>query len=176
MARADHIFVRRFNGVYKHHGVDCGDGSVIHYTSPGWRDRRCIERTAMEDFSRGDELEVVDYEAFQQTLAQKDRMEELLRSSRRRIYRMLDSLRGLAVDELDAGDDAVIARAESRLGESSFDLISNNCEHFAAWCKTGISNSEQIEAVWKASVSGPMFFTRSTQHLLTELFENPWRR
>lgn len=176
MARADHIFVKRFNGVYKHHGIDCGDGSVIHYTSPGWRDRRRIERTSMEDFCRDDDLEVIDYTEFRRILEAADSTEKLLRSAQRRYNRMLDSLRGLALDELDPSEDAVIERAESRLGESSFDLVSNNCEHFSAWCKTGISNCEQIDAVWKVSLSAPRFISRSSQHVLTELFENSWRR
>ncbi|MGA9102697.1 lecithin retinol acyltransferase family protein [Aeromicrobium sp.] len=30
MARGDHVYVRRGRH-YTHHGIDCGDGSVIHY-------------------------------------------------------------------------------------------------------------------------------------------------
>lgn len=32
-------------------------------------------------------------------------------------------------------DDEVLARAVSKLGESSYDLITYNCKHFATWCK-----------------------------------------
>lgn len=39
----------------------------------------------------------------------------------------------------------VAERAKSRLGEARYDVISNNCEHFAIWCKTGISQSKQID-------------------------------
>lgn len=38
----------------------------------------------------------------------------------------------------------VIRRALSRLGESSYKVLFNNCEHFATWCKTGVSTSEQV--------------------------------
>ena len=31
----------------------------------------------------------------------------------------------------------VIDRARSRLGERDYDLVHNNCEHFATWCKLG---------------------------------------
>lgn len=31
--------------------------------------------------------------------------------------------------------DEIIARAESRLGEQDYDLIDNNCERFAKWCR-----------------------------------------
>ena len=91
-------------------------------------------------------------------------------------YRMLDVLRGLAIEELDTSEEAVLERAESRLGESSFDLVSNNCEHFAAWCKTGISSSAQIEAVWRASLTAPAYLGRSLQRRATGVFEYPWRR
>lgn len=40
-------------------------------------------------------------------------------------------------------------RAFSRLGEDEYDLVANNCEHFANWCCTGETVSEQVEeAVW----------------------------
>lgn len=40
--------------------------------------------------------------------------------------------------------EVVIQRAESRLGERKYDLFLNNCEHFANWCKTGVSESQQL--------------------------------
>lgn len=43
-----------------------------------------------------------------------------------------------------------IERAKSRLGENKYSLITNNCEHFAIWCKTGISESHQVEEILKA--------------------------
>ena len=41
--------------------------------------------------------------------------------------------------------EETVKRAKSRLGEHSYNLITNNCEHFAWWCKTGESKSEQVE-------------------------------
>ena len=38
----------------------------------------------------------------------------------------------------------VVQRAESRLDEQQYDLLTNNCEHFANWCKTGRSDCEQL--------------------------------
>lgn len=40
-----------------------------------------------------------------------------------------------------------IQRAKSRLGEHNYSLPFNNCEHFAIWCKTGMSESTQIEKI-----------------------------
>ncbi|GIO38840.1 hypothetical protein J41TS12_37010 [Paenibacillus antibioticophila] len=33
--------------------------------------------------------------------------------------------------------DEIILRAQSRLGESDYNLASNNCEHFVTWCRSG---------------------------------------
>jgi hypothetical protein len=44
--------------------------------------------------------------------------------------------------------DVVAARARSRLGEGGYKLISNNCEHFCAWCLHGVSRSEQVEQLF----------------------------
>lgn len=38
----------------------------------------------------------------------------------------------------------VVHRAISKLNDSGYNLFSNNCEHFANWCKTGENSSEQI--------------------------------
>lgn len=40
--------------------------------------------------------------------------------------------------------EETIQRARSRLGENEYNLAFNNCEHFAIWCKTGISESHQV--------------------------------
>lgn len=44
---------------------------------------------------------------------------------------------------LDA--DEVVRRALSRVGDVGYDVLSNNCEHFAWWCKTGEHRSRQTE-------------------------------
>jgi hypothetical protein len=39
----------------------------------------------------------------------------------------------------------IAARARSRVGESRYHLLGNNCEHFCEWCVTGRSHSHQVE-------------------------------
>nr|WP_290227699.1 lecithin retinol acyltransferase family protein [Trichocoleus desertorum] len=41
----------------------------------------------------------------------------------------------------------VVKRAKRRLGERNYNLIFNNCEHFANWCKTGKSRCKQGEQI-----------------------------
>lgn len=48
-------------------------------------------------------------------------------------------------DKYSAAD--TIKRAQSRLGEKSYDLLNNNCEHFAVWCKTNNAESYQIDSL-----------------------------
>ncbi|TVQ55240.1 MAG: NC domain-containing protein [Spirulina sp. DLM2.Bin59] len=108
MARGDQIYVMRellnLNGVYEHHGIDCGDGTVIHYRKPS----EIIERTPFATFSRGKPV-------------------------RKKTY------------PTTYIPDVVVDRAFSRLGENRYNLLFNNCEHFATWCKTGVSHSQQIK-------------------------------
>jgi hypothetical protein len=39
----------------------------------------------------------------------------------------------------------VIRRARSRVGENSYRILRNNCEHFCEWCLRGESRSYQVE-------------------------------
>ncbi len=100
MAKGDHIYTQQLP--HTHHGIDCGDDSVIHY---GKRQGEKICRISKNDFASGNKIHVKEYGKC-------------------------------------CSDDAVVRRAESRLGEKGYDLFSNNCEHFAYWCKTGKDKSE----------------------------------
>lgn len=108
MALGDQVYAMRevggVPGVYEHHGIDCGDGTIIHYYKQG---TATISRTAAETFARGGRIYIKD-----QAVA------------------FLSPL--------------VVQRAESRLGEQRYDLLTNNCEHFATWCKTGRHESDQL--------------------------------
>lgn len=44
-------------------------------------------------------------------------------------------------------DKETVERAMSRLGEDKYNLVTNNCEHFAIWCKTGLSESMLVKQV-----------------------------
>ena len=45
--------------------------------------------------------------------------------------------------------EETLQRAYRRLGERNYNLITNNCEHFAIWCRTGISSSSQVKEAEK---------------------------
>jgi hypothetical protein len=41
--------------------------------------------------------------------------------------------------------ELAVSKAKSRLGERDYSLSSNNCEHFATWCKTNTHKSDQVD-------------------------------
>ena len=105
MALGDHLSVR--HGLYTHHGIDLGDGTVVHY-GRGLSDIKNakIEIVSLDTFSDGKPVEVIESEVI------------------------------FSVDE-------IVERAKSRLGENSYDVFDNNCEHFANWCRSGRAESSQ---------------------------------
>jgi Lecithin retinol acyltransferase len=59
MSRGDHVYVRRRRR-YSHHGIDCGEGTVIHYVG-AWGTVRQVERTSLDSFAEGSEVLVRPY-------------------------------------------------------------------------------------------------------------------
>jgi len=54
MTRGLHIYVLAMNGLYQHHGISCGDGTVIHH--PGGLHNKSnsdISRTSIANFANG---------------------------------------------------------------------------------------------------------------------------
>ena len=118
MAAADHLQVPRQHGLFNHHGIDLGDGTVAHYL-----EGREILRSPLAEFSRGQPLSVVPYVATQCSPA-----------------------------------NVTLRRAMGRLGEQNYNLLFNNCEHFAHWCKTGRHRSAQVEDWLHTSSLGALAF------------------
>jgi len=58
--------------------------------------------------------------------------------------------------------DEVVARALSRLGEDSYRLTTNNCEHFCHWCRSGRNRSTQVDRLlgWAAAANALVARTR----------------
>ena len=105
MATADHLQVPRRHGLFNHHGIDLGDGTVAHYL-----EGREILRSPISEFSQGEVVSVLNH-----------------------------------ANASPAG--VTLRRAMGRLGEQNYNLLFNNCEHFATWCKTGRHRSEQVDSV-----------------------------
>jgi hypothetical protein len=112
VAKGDHIFYSclRDGRPISHHGIDCGDGTVIHY------DTNKVCRISKTEFAKGRTIQIKEY------------------------------------GKCDP-DYIVVRRAEERLYERKYNVFSNNCEHFAYYCKTGKHKSEQVNRAVGASAS-----------------------
>jgi len=112
--------------LYQHYGVYAGNGRVIHYSG--------------ESSHFGRDVGV-----------RETSLEEFAGGGKCTVVKFAGNHSGT---RLFSGKETV-NRARSRIGEKSYNLIFNNCEHFALWCKTGRSKSIQVEkAVTTAVVLG----------------------
>ena len=82
MAKGDHIQVRRMGGLYSHHGIDMGDGTVIHFSGePLNRKTAKVARVTEEEFLSGQPKTVIEYTSLETVFAPEDTVrlaEELL--------------------------------------------------------------------------------------------------
>ena len=105
-------------GLYKHYGVYIGHGQVIHFAGP---------KSHETDPALADVVQtsVKDFLKEDFLCVQDDK-----------------GKRPFPVDE-------IIQRAKSRLGKckGTYNLVSNNCEHFANWCRYGSNESQQVNIV-----------------------------
>lgn len=143
----DVIAVRRMAGAYQHYGIYIGGGEVIHYAAPGgdFGDSICVHKTAFDRFLDGGEGFALE---FSQNYTGNVIAPLPASSPFGAIKTVADLIKSIGY-RVYSGKETV-QRAYSRLGENKYSLIFNNCEHFALWCKTGISESRQVEAVLSA--------------------------
>ena len=60
MPKGDHI--RSPRGIYWHHGIDCGDGTVIHYSGGLSRKTHAIiQSSPLDEFAEHNAIEIVDH-------------------------------------------------------------------------------------------------------------------
>lgn len=132
---------------FEHYSVYVGDGKIIHYdVDPSDHYKICIHQAPMEEFLNGSLVysicefpkvygrptEEIPFAEFRKRFAHPETAKTLwdvLKISNYHLYT----------------PEETVVRARERIGETRYNLFTNNCEHFAIWCKTGISESHQIE-------------------------------
>ena len=119
--------IRVSHTFYYHYGIYVGNGRVIHYT----------------DANGGD---------FKGTV-QETSLESFLNGE--------DSY---SVCEFDPENyphinspEETVERARSQLGKGGYNFFTNNCEHFAVWCKTGQYESSQVSAYSPSNIADGIF-------------------
>lgn len=154
MAKGDHIYIKGNYGAipFQHHGIDMGDGTVVHLAPSNGprvtlRDdsaRFTVRRDSLDEFCQG-----------QQPIQIKH--------------------------DCSLPAEQIAETAVNYIGKSGYSLLDGNCEHFASLCATGRSESHQIEmgqatliavgsavtkAFWSASTRlGAKFAVRSATKL-----------
>ena len=143
LQRGDHIAFHRHKGAYWHHAIveridhDEGEIHVIEYTNTA------------KGFSVDNCLPPKNFEIVKARVT-------------RHPYKFRDENVYLLKHDNCLDQDEVVSRAQKKLGDEKYHVITNNCEHFAMWCKTGNSSSDQV------SKAGKMLKTRSVP-LATQL-------
>ena len=152
LRKGDVIGVHR--GVYDHYGIYTGNNEVIHFSNEGsdFGSDICVRRATLAQFKNGaDNVFVVDFEAYRDYVENPELFD-------------FEGLFKLAFDDLFDNKitiyspEETVKRAESQLGKGKYNLVFNNCEHFAVWCKTGKRESSQVQRFLEAigSVIIPM--------------------
>ncbi|HFE9701212.1 TPA: lecithin retinol acyltransferase family protein [Clostridium perfringens] len=118
-SKGDHIRVNR--GIYSHHGIYVSDDEVIHFTG--------TEDDSILDWSKNKVIKTgIDY---------------FLRGGRLEVKEYTE-------DELSDlyPVEHIVIYARACLGDRGYNLIFNNCEHFANVCTLGRFRSKQVENVF----------------------------
>jgi hypothetical protein len=168
LKKGDVVYTDRAGGVYQHYGVYIGNKKIIHYASRhgDFGDDICVHETSLGNFLSGGECYTIDFsESYDWGNNRRNRKVTI--PGIRGIYQPVDigaTLFGTintiskiyknAQYHLYSATETV-ERAKSKLGESEYNLAVNNCEHFAIWCKTGLSESKQVENVLELISSRP---------------------
>ena len=115
----DIIFVNR--GLYRHYGVYVGNNRVVHFAA----------KKENETNAKDAHIQETDLSYF----IRGDVLEIEPERHGQSIFSAADT----------------VARAKSLVGQGKgeYNLVFNNCEHFAIWCATGMPVSSQVNRVTK---------------------------
>ena len=118
--KGDHIRVKRLGGLYAHHGVYVSDEEVIHFTGQ--------DDDSILDWSKCEVIKT-DLAAFVKdgVLEVKEYTDEEFQD----LY----------------SPEQIVIYARSCIGDKGYNLVFNNCEHFANVCTLGRFRSQQVERV-----------------------------
>ena len=120
--------IRVNRGYYYHHGIYEDDNHVYHFAAPIGSEispeNALIICTSLDDFLKGGEVEVREYNDIE------------LKNKK--------------------NNDDIINYAKSKVGTglNTYNLVTNNCEHFSNMCAFGKSSSSQVEDVIKLLFGG----------------------
>lgn len=146
--RGDVIGVSR-NGLYGHYGIYLGNGRVIHYCGEGndFGGRVTVHEAPFSEFLKESKhCFVVWFDAGRPVRLQQ--ATTFMFNGANTYYDANYKKKRFVFTA-----EETIRRAKERLGEEKYNLVTNNCEHFAMWCKTGDSVSSQVKQIVRFAVA-----------------------
>ena len=129
-------------GAYEHYAIYLGNAEVIHYAGENtdFKGRVSIHKAPFSDFIKDSkDYFVVSFE---------EKYPVKIHASTKFISGGVIDYNSISQYSIYSAEETV-KRALSRLGETKYSLIQNNCEHFAMWCKTGVAESIQVRMIEK---------------------------
>jgi len=166
---------------YQHFGVYIGDNKVIHFAAQNgdWGGKVTINEAPFEEFLRdSDKFEILEFEEKRSEAKRytglKPMGEAFAGSSITGanisiIPLLVDAIRNVEYHLYTPEETVERAKmvAEKCKQEGSpfevfvnghkYNLVFNNCEHFAIWCKTGVHESRQVDKVLKFIAGIPSY-------------------
>lgn len=121
----DHIRVERYNGLYYHHGIYIGNNKVIHFAP-----------TSGGEIINWSEAQVIETS-----------LDEFLKGGEVEVRQYTDA----ELTELYSPKE-IVQNANHCLGYTNYNLIFNNCEHFANSCTTGKHRSPQVDELFSSAI------------------------
>ena len=123
--KGDHIRVSR--GLYNHHGIYISDEEVIHFTG--------IDDDSVLDWSKNEVI--------------KTDLADFLRGGELEVKEYTEE----EFEDLYPVEH-IVHYARGCLGDAGYNLVINNCEHFANMCTLGRFRSRQVERVFNIILGG----------------------
>ena len=155
---------------YEHYAVYIGEGRVIHFAAAdGDFGLAEVREAPMRDFLDGQrDFFVLDFAGLGKRPVRKAHGSPSVLTPLHEVgIRVISDAVDSALADPDDPDivriytpEETVARAKSVIGanehsfQRDYDLLFNNCEHFAVWCKTGLRRSYQVEDILKALIPG----------------------
>ena len=156
--------IRVDRGIYYHYGVYADDRTVYQYANRQGNEiggNATVHCTALEQFARGGKVQKLEFSNMltsnKITVMENENSEKKIKSVSDYLQWLKQACKALAVTPFDFmkmlkdirsdyrlyTPEQTVRRAESRLGEATYNLALNNCESYAMWCKTGVNISYQ---------------------------------
>ncbi|KAK6232972.1 hypothetical protein SCA6_003045 [Theobroma cacao] len=167
----DHIYTTRAGGLYAHHGIYVGNDMVIHLQAPFKGSGSSFMGSASSFMGSGSSSKEIESAPPCQKCGYKPQYCQggiiktcldcfLDGRSSFEFYEygvptsyFNNKPRGTCSVSPSKPDHEVVERATDlleRKGFGEYNLIANNCEHFAVYCKTGLAYSQQVQAAGDA--------------------------